>query len=96
MNFAAILTAISMLTSLLPTVEALVQQAETIIGSSNGSTKLAYVEQQVNAFLAKATTDTEVLSSLETLLAPTISAVVAAFNIKGLFTKAATPAAVTA
>jgi len=96
MNFAAILTAISTLSSLLPTIESLVKQAETIIGSGNGSTKLTYVESAVNAFLAKAVADAEVLANLQTLLAPTITAIVAAFNLKGLFAKSAAPAPVPA
>lgn len=96
MNFAAILTAIQMLASLLPTIEQLVQQAEAIIGSANGSTKLAYVETSVNAFLATAISDAAVLSSLKTLLAPTISLIVASFNLKGLFKSAPVAAVATA
>lgn len=87
MNLSAILTAIATLGSLLPTIESLVQQAETIVGSGNGSTKLAYVEAAVNSFLAKAVADAEVLANVQTLLAPTISTIVAAFNLKGLFAK---------
>lgn len=94
MNLSAILTAVTTLGSLLPTIETLVKQAETIIGSGNGSTKLAYVESAVNAFLAKAVADVEVLSNLQTMLAPTITAIVAAFNLKGLFSKQAAPAPV--
>lgn len=94
MNFAAILTAISTLSSLLPTIESLVKQAETIIGSGNGSTKLAYVESAVNTFLAKAVADADVLASLQTLIGPAITAIVASFNIKGLFAKSAPSASV--
>jgi hypothetical protein len=96
MNFAAILTAISTLSSLLPTIESLVKQAETIIGSGNGSTKFTYVETAVNAFLAKAVADVEVLTNLQALIGPTITAIVAAFNIKGLFAKSAAPTPVQA
>lgn len=88
MNIKAFLTALQLIPGFLTIVSQTVQAIEAALVGFSGNQKLAAAEAQVNAFLAAAIADAKVLSDVQGILAPVISATVAAFNAAGLFKKA--------
>ena len=99
MNLSAIFKSISLIASLLPLISGFVQQIEAALPGVPGATKLQAVTTAVLTYLNKIEADIDVIAAAKTELAPIISGLVAAFNLSGLFKKAApapAPVAVTA
>jgi phage-related minor tail protein len=95
MSFATILAAAKLLASLLPLISGLVQQAEADLAGVAGSSKLASVLSQVNAFLSKVTDDVNVISAVQSALTPVINELVATYKAVGIF-KSSTAATISA
>lgn len=85
MNLKAFITALTLIPQFLVIVNQTVQAIETALSGFSGSQKLAAAEAQVNAFLSAAISDVNVLSDVQSVLAPVIGSAVEMFNAAGVF-----------
>lgn len=88
MNFKAILTALTLVPSLLTLVDETVKSVETSLEGFSGADKLKAALAKLDVYLAAFEADAAVLGNLKTILTPLVNAAVAAFNVAGLFKKA--------
>lgn len=92
MNFSTILAVAKILAGLLPLISGLVQQVETDLAGVAGTAKLQAVLSQVNGFLAKVTTDVNVIAAVQDQLTPLINGLVATYKTVGIFKSTSTGA----
>jgi hypothetical protein len=82
--------------ALLPVIDAAVKQAEVAIGAGNGSTKLQFVLDTIEAVIGKGETVVNGVTLMWTDLSPAITsiinAIVAAYNSVKAFSGGAAPA----